>query len=106
LHHISKGKSQPRRTIALKTSKKLPRILTVTEMQAIVDACDRLRDRFLLCLLWESGVRIREALGLRHADITAAARIRLTNRARKSWSARSLPADKTGWLLATRKCHY
>lgn len=74
LHHLSKGKPQPRRTIALKTSKKLPRILTVTEMQAIVDACDRLRDRFLLCLLWESGVRIGEALGLRHADIAAAAR--------------------------------
>src|SRR5262249_12997459 len=60
LHHISKGKPQPRRTIAVKAPKKLPRILTVTEMQSILDACDRLRDRFLLSVLWESGVRIGE----------------------------------------------
>jgi integrase/recombinase XerD len=74
LHHISKGKPQPRRTIAVKSPKKLPRILTVTEMQSIMDACDRLRDRFLMALLWDSGVRIGEALGLRHADIAAAER--------------------------------
>ena len=43
LHHISK-KPQPRRTITVKAPKKLPRVLTVTEMQAIMDACDRLRD--------------------------------------------------------------
>lgn len=72
LHHISKDKPQPRRTIGLKTSKKLPRVLTVAEAQAILDACDRLRDRFLFALLWDSGVRIGEALGLRHADIAAA----------------------------------
>jgi hypothetical protein len=56
LHHISKNKPQPRRTITVKTPKKLPRIPTVTEMQSIVDSCDRLRDCFLLCLLWESGI--------------------------------------------------
>jgi integrase/recombinase XerD len=74
LHHISKGKPQPRRTITVRTSKKLPRILTVIEMQSILDACGRLRDRFLLALLWESGVRIGEALGLHHSDIAAAQR--------------------------------
>jgi site-specific recombinase XerD len=72
LHHISRNKPQSRRTITVKTPKKLPRILTVAEMQSIVDSYDRLRDRFLLCLLWESGVRIGEALGLRHADIAPA----------------------------------
>jgi integrase/recombinase XerD len=41
-------------------------------MQAILDACDRLRDRFLFALLYDSGVRIGEALGLRHEDIDAA----------------------------------
>jgi integrase/recombinase XerD len=74
LHHISKGTSKPRRTITLRTAKKLPRILTVTEVQAILDACDHLRDRFLFALLWDSGVRIGEALGLRHEDIAAAER--------------------------------
>jgi integrase/recombinase XerD len=74
LHHITNNKPQPRRTIALKASKKLPRVLTVGEVQAILDACDHLRDRFLFALLHESGVRIGEALGLRHGDIAAAER--------------------------------
>ena len=72
LHHISKGKPQPRRAISVKAPKKLPRVLTVAEMQRLMDACDRLRDRFLLALLWDSGVRVGEALGLRHCDIAAA----------------------------------
>jgi len=100
LHHISKGKPQPRRTITVKAPKKLPRVLTVTEMQAIMDACDRLRDRFLWALLWDSGVRIGEALGLRHADIAAAQReITIVsrvndNRARsKSREGRTIPVS-------------
>jgi integrase/recombinase XerD len=72
LHHISKNKPQARRAISLKAPKKLPRVLTTTETQAILDACERLRDRFLFALLHESGVRIGEALGLRHEDIAAA----------------------------------
>jgi integrase/recombinase XerD len=40
-----------------------------------VAACDRLRDRFLFTLLGASGLRIGEALGLRHSDIDAAARL-------------------------------
>ncbi len=72
LHHISKGKPQPRRVISLKAPKKIPRVLTTAETQAILDACDHLRDRFLLALLHESGARVGEALGLRHEDIGAA----------------------------------
>ena len=74
LHHISKGEPQARRTVALKVPRKLPRVLTVAEMQAILDACDRLRDRFLFALLHETGMRIGEALGLRHEDLAAAER--------------------------------
>ena len=51
LHHISKDQPQPRRTIGLKAPGKLPRVLSVTEVQAILDACDRLRDRFLFALV-------------------------------------------------------
>jgi len=40
-------------------------------MQAILDACTRLRDRFFFALLHES-CRAGEALGLRHEDIAAA----------------------------------
>jgi len=74
LHHAAKDKPQARRTIALKVPKKVPRVVTVAEMQAILDACEHLRDRFLFALLWDSGVRIGAALGLRHADIAAAGR--------------------------------
>lgn len=73
LHHLSKTALKPRRTIGLKAPKKLPRVLTVAEMQTILDECQRLRDRFLFALLLESGVRIGEALGLRHDDINAMA---------------------------------
>ena len=72
LHHVSKGKPYRGRAISLKVPKKLPRILTVAEMQAILDACTRLRDRFFFAILHESGCRAGEALGLRHEDIAAA----------------------------------
>ena len=74
LHHITKGEPQARRAIALKAPRKLPRVFTVAEAQAILDACDRLRDRFLFALLYETGMRIGEALGLRHEDLSAAER--------------------------------
>ncbi len=74
LHHISKGMPAPRRTLALRVPKKLPRVLTAAEAQAILNACDRLRDRFLFAVLYDSGCRIGEALGLRHEDIAAAER--------------------------------
>lgn len=69
-----KGLPQPRRAITVKAPGKLPRVLAATEVQAILDACDHLRDRFLLALMWESGCRVGEALGLRHEDIAAAER--------------------------------
>ena len=56
LHHVSKGKPYRGRAISLKVPQKLPRILTVAEAQAILDACTRLRDRFFFALLHETGV--------------------------------------------------
>src|ERR1022692_4195113 len=72
LHHVGKGKPYRGRAIALKQEKKLPRILSVAEEQAILDACTRLRDRFFFAVLHESGCRAGEVLGLRHEDIAAA----------------------------------
>jgi integrase len=72
LHHISKDKLHRGRAISLKVPKKLPRILTVAETQAILDACTRLRDRFFFALMHETGCRAGEVLGLRHEDIAAA----------------------------------
>ena len=74
LHHISKSTPKRRRVIALKTPKKLPRVLSPGEVQAVLNGCDRLRDRLLFALLYDTGMRIGEALGLRHDDIAAAER--------------------------------
>ena len=52
----------------MKVSRKHPRILTVDEVQAILDGCDRLRDRLLFAVLHDTGMRVGEALGLRHED--------------------------------------
>jgi integrase/recombinase XerD len=72
LHHVSKGKPYRGRAITLKAPKKLPRILTAAETQAILDACTRLRDRFFFAVMHETGCRVGEVLGLRHEDIAAA----------------------------------
>ncbi len=98
LHHISKSEPKPRRVIALKAPKKLPQVLSPDEVQAILDGCDRLRDRLLFAVLYDTGMRIGEALGLRHNDI-AAAECEVTvrrrdnaNRARaKSPTSRTVP---------------
>ena len=55
LHHLTKGQPQARRAVALKVPRKLPRVLTVAEVQAVLDACGRLRDRLLFALLAEKG---------------------------------------------------
>ena len=72
LHHISKAKPYRGRAISLKVPEKLPRVLTAGEMQAILNACTRLRDRFFFAVLHETGCRAGEVLGLRHEDIAAA----------------------------------
>jgi integrase/recombinase XerD len=93
LHHVSKSRPQARRTIAVRAPARLPRVVTVTEMQAILDACEHLRDRFLFALLWDAGVRVGEALGLRHADIAAAgAQVTIVRRVNAN-GARSKSAD-------------
>lgn len=74
LHHISKSHPSAGRAVTLRAPRKHPRVLTAQEAQSILDACGRLRDRLLFALLYDSGIRIGEALGLRHEDITAAER--------------------------------
>lgn len=74
LHHITKHDLQRRRTIKLPASQARPRVLSAGEAQAILDACGHLRDRLLFALLLDTGMRIGEALGLRHEDINIAGR--------------------------------
>ena len=49
-------------------------MLTPQQVQALLDGCEHLRDRLLLAVLYDTGMRIGEALGLRHNDIAAAER--------------------------------
>jgi integrase/recombinase XerD len=69
LHHIGRTQSLRHAAVRVKAIKRLPRVFSPSEVQSLLDSCTRLRDRFLLCLLHESGMRIGQALGLRHADI-------------------------------------
>src|SRR5699024_4170972 len=68
LHHVTAGRPAPTRPLRLPEPQRLPRTLDSEQILAIVEACDRLRDRFLLVLLAETGIRVGQALGLRHAD--------------------------------------
>lgn len=86
-----------RRVLALKTHRHQPRALAVEECDAVIAACDRLRDRFLFTLLRNAGLRIGEALGLRHEDISPrrceiSVRVRQnTNNARAKTNSRVVP---------------
>jgi len=74
-------------------------VLTTAEAQTILDACDHLRDRLLFALLLDTGMRIGEALGLRHADLDIAgcqvavvARVNDNSARAKSGRHRFIPA--------------
>ena len=70
LHGIAKA--QPRGRVGrLREVERLPRVLSVEQVQAILDAQHRLRDRFIFALLFETGMRVGQALGLRHEDVVS-----------------------------------
>jgi len=100
LHHVTKGAPQRRRTIKLTEATPRPRVLTTGQAQGILDGCEHLRDRFLFAVLLDTGMRIGEALGLRHEDLDVAGRqvsVRPRvndNRARaKSGRSRTIPTS-------------
>jgi len=69
LHHVTKGRPIPTRVVKIKSHPPLPRTLTDEDLKRVVAACRHLRDKFLVRLLAETGMRIGQALGLRHSDI-------------------------------------
>jgi len=70
LAHLG-SRDERRRTVSLKTEGRIPRALPDDEVTALLGACETLRDRLLLTLLRSGGLRIGEALGLRHEDLDA-----------------------------------
>ncbi|MBU3061934.1 site-specific integrase [Nocardia sp. NEAU-G5] len=96
LFHLSGGKPERRRTIKLAAARKRPTLITATQVQAILDSCTRLRDRFLWALLWDSGIRIGEALGLRHEDLAVAEReLTVTRRINDNRARAKSPQQRT-----------
>jgi len=71
LHHVTSGRPIPTRPVKLRVPKRLPETLTAVEIVTILGACDRARDRFLFSLLAETGMRVGQALGLRHCDFVS-----------------------------------
>lgn len=74
LYHINKSKLYESHIIKLKEPKKHIKTIKKSEIELLLSACSTLRDQFLIQLLWESGLRIGEALSLWLEDIEPDAR--------------------------------
>jgi len=64
LYHINKDKLFNKKLLKLKVAKSRPKTLLKKDIALLIEACTNFRDEFLLYLLWESGMRIGEALAL------------------------------------------
>lgn len=79
---------QRRRTVKLRAGRRIPGVLDSGQVEAVLAACGRLRDRLLFTILADTGLRIGEALGLRHEDIDPAGRVVAVTPRRNSNGAR------------------
>lgn len=97
LDHVTRGRPVATRPVRLRVPRRLPVTLGVEEITLILAACERLRDRFLFALLAETGMRIGQALGLRHEDfVSRERRVRIVPRDDNANGARAKcrwPAD-------------
>jgi integrase len=66
------GIAKPIQTRVVKVKRERRRVKTLTQDQVnqLIAACSRIRDKFLLTLLFQTGMRIGQVLGLRHSDIS------------------------------------
>ena len=95
LHHAKSGTIKTN-ILKLKEPKTFPGCLTQDEVRKLIDGCNNVRDKFLLCLLYETGMRIGEALGLRHEDIHSRGvnEIHVVNRDSNANHARAKSGDR------------
>nr|WP_234465817.1 MULTISPECIES: tyrosine-type recombinase/integrase [unclassified Bacillus (in: firmicutes)] len=68
LHHINKGKYQ-KNVLKLRAKKKQIQTLELDQVKQILDACRTTRDKLIIMLMYEGGLRIGEVLSLRLEDI-------------------------------------
>ena len=69
LYHINKDKPLSKNILKIKEPRRKIKILTKEEMQKVYNATTNIRDEFLIKLLFETGLRIGEALSLFIEDI-------------------------------------
>jgi integrase len=73
LHHITKGSPIAKNILKQKEEKRNhPKTVTRDQVQMLLDACTNQRDRLLVWLLYESAMRIGEALALFVEDVDVA----------------------------------
>jgi len=73
LHHITKGSPVAKNILKQKEEKRhRPKTITKAQVQVLLDACSNQRDRLLVWLLYESAIRVGEALALFVEDIDIA----------------------------------
>ncbi len=64
LHHVNKDKPSIRNILKLKEPRKRVKTLTKEQVQQVLQVTTNIRDKFLIQLLFETGLRIGEALAL------------------------------------------
>lgn len=81
LYHINKDKSYDRKILKLKVFKLKPKTISKEKVGMLMGACLSIRNNFLIQLLWESSMRIGEALSLWLEDFQIdASKIHIRNR--------------------------
>jgi len=64
LHHVDKDKPSVRNVLKIKEPRRKVETLSKEQVQQVLDATTNIRDRFLIQLLFETGLRIGEVLSL------------------------------------------
>ncbi|PTK53235.1 integrase [Staphylococcus haemolyticus] len=69
MHHINKDYRTLKNILKVKEPKKKIEVLTNAEVKKLLEEANNIRDKFLIQLLYETGLRIGEVLSLRIDDI-------------------------------------
>jgi integrase/recombinase XerD len=98
LYHINKSRSYDTKILKLKVPKQRPKTISKEKVSKLLDCCSNIRDKFLIQLLWESSMRIGEALALWLEDFEIDAR-KIHIRDRGKVQNRSVWIEKNKALL-------
>lgn len=71
LHGMGRARAGRGRAVRLPEKRQAPKTLTLAQISQVIESQARLRDKFLFSLLASTGMRIGQALALRHEDMIA-----------------------------------